>query len=123
MGELQGWIAGAELVLIGGSWIPHGGQNLLEPARAGKPVIAGPFMHNFAQETADLVARNAALQLHSAPELISETEKLLQHPESAAAMGRNARGFMQDKSDVVDRYMRTLQQIRAFKKAFQQEGI
>jgi 3-deoxy-D-manno-octulosonic-acid transferase len=123
MGELQGWIAGAELVLIGGSWIPHGGQNLLEPARAGKPVIAGPFMHNFAQETADLVARNAALQLHSAPELISETEKLLQHPESAAAMGRNARGFMQDKSDVVDRYMQTLQQIRAFKKAFQQEGI
>lgn len=118
MGELQGWIAGAELVLIGGSWIPHGGQNILEPARAGKPAVAGPFMHNFAQETADLVAGNAALQLHSAADLIAETEKLLQQPASAADMGRRAREFMQRKSDVVDRYLQALQKLPAFQKAF-----
>lgn len=118
MGELQAWIACAELVLIGGSWIPHGGQNILEPARAGKPGIAGPFMHNFAQETADLVSCKGALQLHSAAELISEVEKLLQQPEAAAAMGRNAQEFMQRKSDVVDRYMQILQKLPAFQKAF-----
>lgn len=118
MGELQGWIAGSELVLIGGSWIPHGGQNILEPARAGKPAIAGPFMHNFAQETAELVAANAALQLHGAAELIAETEKLLQQPEDAAAMGRRACEFMQHKSDVVDRYLQALQKIQAFQQAF-----
>jgi 3-deoxy-D-manno-octulosonic-acid transferase len=117
MGELQGWMAGAALVLIGGSWIPHGGQNILEPARAGKPSIAGPYMHNFAQETADLVERKAALQLHSSTELIAELEQLIQQPESAAAMGRNAQEFMRGKSDVVDRYMETLQKLPAFQKA------
>jgi 3-deoxy-D-manno-octulosonic-acid transferase len=118
MGELQAWMAGAALVLIGGSWIPHGGQNILEPARAGKPGIAGPFMHNFAQETAELVERKAALQLHSAAELIAEVEQLIQQPESAAAMGRAASEFMRSKSDVVERYMQALQKIPAFQKAF-----
>lgn len=117
MGELQGWIAGAELVLIGGSWIPHGGQNILEPARAGKPSIAGPFMHNFAQETADLVAHQAALQLHSAAELITEVERLLLQPESAAVMGQNAQEFMQRKSGVVDQYMQALQKLPFFQNA------
>ncbi|HEX5055842.1 MAG TPA: hypothetical protein VFX02_05025, partial [Gammaproteobacteria bacterium] len=117
MGELQSWMAGAALVLIGGSWIPHGGQNILEPARAGKPSIAGPFMHNFAQETLDLVERKAALQLHSATELIAEVEQLIQQPESIAVMGRAAREFMQTKSDVVECYMQALQKIPAFKKA------
>jgi 3-deoxy-D-manno-octulosonic-acid transferase len=118
MGELPAWITGAELVLIGGSWIPHGGQNILEPARAGKPSIAGPFMHNFAQETADLVEHNAALQLHNASDLITEVEKMLKEPEHAAAMGRNARALMQRKSDVVDRYLEALQKIPAFQQAF-----
>jgi 3-deoxy-D-manno-octulosonic-acid transferase len=118
MGELQAWIDGAALVLIGGSWVPHGGQNILEPARAGKASITGPYMHNFARETDDLVAHGAALQLHSANELLAEVEKLLQQPESAAAMGKNAREFIQGKSDVVDRYMQTLQKLPAFQKVF-----
>ncbi len=118
MGELQAWIAGAALVLIGGSWIPHGGQNILEPARAGKASIAGPYMHNFARETDDLVNQGAALQLHSAAELIAEVEKLLHQPESVAAMGRKAREFMQTKNDVVDRYMQALRKLPAFQKAF-----
>jgi 3-deoxy-D-manno-octulosonic-acid transferase len=118
MGELQAWIAGAALVLMGGSWIPHGGQNILEPARAGKPGIAGPYMHNFTQETAELVAHNAALQLHGAAELIAAVERLLQEPEWAASLGKNAREFMQRKSDVVDRYMQALQKLPAFQKAF-----
>jgi 3-deoxy-D-manno-octulosonic-acid transferase len=118
MGELQNWYGGATLVLIGGSWIPHGGQNILEPARAGKPGIAGPYMHNFAQETAELVANNAALQLHSAAELIAAVERLLQEPEWAATLGKNAQEFMQRKSDVVDRYMQALQKLPAFQQAF-----
>lgn len=118
MGELQAWIAGAGLVLIGGSWIPHGGQNILEPARAGKASIAGPYMHNFAQETIDLVAHNAALQLHSAADLIAAVERLLQQPESAAAMGRNAQEFMRGKNGVIDQYMQALKKIPAFQKAF-----
>jgi 3-deoxy-D-manno-octulosonic-acid transferase len=120
MGELQTWIAGAAQVLIGGSWVPHGGQNILEPARAGKPSIAGPFMHNFAQETADLVAHNAALQLHSATELIAAVERLLQEPEWARTLGKNAQEFMRRKSGVVDQYLEALQKLPAFQKAFKE---
>ncbi len=118
MGELQNWYGGATLVLIGGSWIPHGGQNILEPARAGKPSIAGPHMHNFAQETAELVAHNAALQLHSAAELIAAVERLVQEPEWAGTLGGNAKEFMRRKSDVVERYIQALQKLPAFNQAF-----
>ncbi|HEY3488184.1 MAG TPA: 3-deoxy-D-manno-octulosonic acid transferase, partial [Gammaproteobacteria bacterium] len=117
MGELQRWFGGAALVLIGGSWIPHGGQNILEPARAGKAVITGPYMHNFAREIADLTAYNAALQLHNNAELVAAVERLLQQPQEAAVLGRNAREFMQDKTGVVDYYMQVLRKQPAFQQA------
>ena len=50
----------AEVVFIGGSLIPHGGQNPLEPARLARPVLFGPHMENFAEAAAALTAAGAA---------------------------------------------------------------
>jgi 3-deoxy-D-manno-octulosonic-acid transferase len=51
-GELQAWMAHAEIVIMGGSFAPKGGQNPLEAIRLGKLVLCGPDMRDFAQEVA-----------------------------------------------------------------------
>jgi 3-deoxy-D-manno-octulosonic-acid transferase len=111
MGELNSWLSGAALVLIGGSWIPHGGQNILEPARAGKTAIAGPYMHNFAQETAELVADDAAVHLYREQDLLPAVERFLQHPELATEMGNKAAEFMRQKADVLEHYIQSLKKL------------
>jgi 3-deoxy-D-manno-octulosonic-acid transferase len=60
IGELAGFYAIADMAFIGGSLVPHGGQNLLEPAFYGKPILFGPHMENFAALAAEFVARGAA---------------------------------------------------------------
>ena len=54
MGELAALYALAEVVFVGGSLVPIGGHNVLEPALRGKPVLLGPHMSNF-RESAELL--------------------------------------------------------------------
>jgi 3-deoxy-D-manno-octulosonic-acid transferase len=60
MGELEHVYALADVVFVGGSLVAHGGQNLLEPAAQGKPVVHGPHVWNFAQEEALLAHAGAS---------------------------------------------------------------
>ncbi|MBN2409621.1 MAG: 3-deoxy-D-manno-octulosonic acid transferase [Candidatus Aminicenantes bacterium] len=62
IGELARFYALADLAFIGGSLVPHGGQNLLEPAHYGKPLLFGPHMENFAF-LADLFVRGGAARI------------------------------------------------------------
>ena len=69
LGELSQLYALASVVFVGGSLVPSGGHNILEPAVAGKPVVVGPHMENF-QEIADQFrAEEALVQVASADEL------------------------------------------------------
>lgn len=63
MGEMPTWYALADLALIGGSLLPFGGQNLIEAAACGCPVLIGPHTHNFAQASEDAIAAGAARRL------------------------------------------------------------
>lgn len=63
IGELRAAYPLAEIVFVGGSLIRHGGQNVLEPAAAGKAVITGPYTHNFADIIDILLENNALIQL------------------------------------------------------------
>ncbi|HEV8114105.1 MAG TPA: glycosyltransferase N-terminal domain-containing protein [Planctomycetota bacterium] len=60
MGELEHVYALADVVFVGGSLVAHGGQNVLEPAAQGKPVVHGPNLWNFAQEEALLAKAGAS---------------------------------------------------------------
>ena len=51
MGEMLGYCAAADVVFVGGSLLPLGGQNLIEPIAAGRPTLVGPHMFNFAEAT------------------------------------------------------------------------
>ena len=76
-GELQRWYGIATVVFIGKSLMAHGGQNPVEPILAGKPVIFGPHMENFATLAQTLVAKNGAIQVLDVDELERAAEKLL----------------------------------------------
>ena len=86
-GQLPRYYGLATVAVVGGSLIPHGGQNPLEPASLGKPIVFGPSMHNFAQIAQQLLAHRAAVQVRSGAELIPTLEELLAHPDQAGAMG------------------------------------
>lgn len=95
MGEMFAWYALADLALIGGSWLPLGGQNLIEACAVGCPVLIGPHTFNFAQVTEDAIAAGAALQASDVTSAASEASRLLADPATLKAMADAGRAFAQ----------------------------
>ena len=87
MGELPLFYSVATLVFVGGSLIPWGGHNILEPAAFKKPVLFGPYMGNFLEEAALLKASGGAIEVKDAEGLFSAFSELLAHPEKTKSMG------------------------------------
>lgn len=111
LGELGPFMAGADLVIMGGSFAPFGGHNILEPARLGKAVVFGPHMQNFAEEAELLRANEAGVQLPSADQLAACLNELLAHPERAAALGKNAARLIAARAGVIDDYLAALAEL------------
>ena len=95
MGEMAAYYAAADLALIGGSLLPFGGQNLIEAAACGCPVLVGPHSFNFAQATEDAIACGAALRIADASEAASAARKLLEDGAALQAMRAAALNFTQ----------------------------
>ena len=103
IGELPYLYAVADLVYIGGSLVPKGGQNILEAAYFGKPILFGPHMENFREISRSFVKAYAALQVSSAEELTDRVGYLLGDSDAAAWLGRNARKVMRQSRGAVER--------------------
>ena len=108
LGELEGFMAGAALVFMGGSLVPRGGHNILEPARLGKPVLFGPCMDNFQEESRLLLAEGAALQVADAGRLRVVLGQALADPESVRLLGVAAQRVMSSHNDVLERYVEAI---------------
>jgi 3-deoxy-D-manno-octulosonic-acid transferase len=78
MGEMAFYYGAADVVIIGGSFIPLGGQNLIEALAAGVPAVLGPSMYNFAEATRLAVAAGAALQAADPLEAAALARELLE---------------------------------------------
>lgn len=87
MGEMMLLYGTADIAFVGGSLIERGGHNPMEPAVLSKPVVVGPYVHNFKQVVAELEQRLALRVVADAEELQSCVADLLEHPDQAAAMG------------------------------------
>ncbi len=111
IGELTHFFRDAELVFVGGSLVPLGGQNILEPAEAGKAVVFGPHMENFADEAALLIKQGAALQALDEAHLHSILSVLLESPEKVEAMAESGKKIMLENIDILERYMAALQRL------------
>ena len=90
-GELQNWYGVATAVFVGKSLTAHGGQNPAEAIAAGKPIIFGPHMENFAALARTLVAHGGAIQISSAAELQQSIVDLLHNAASRERIVENAR--------------------------------
>ena len=87
MGELARLYAAASVVFVGGSLIPHGGQNILEPAAYGRPMLHGPHMGNFAEMRDRFREAEAALQVADGPALAEGLQALLDDRRQGGADG------------------------------------
>jgi 3-deoxy-D-manno-octulosonic-acid transferase len=94
MGRLAGAYEGAALAFIGGSLIPHGGQNPIEAAGWGVPVVFGPHMSNFAEVAAALVREGGAIQVEAPHALGAAFEGWLADPLARGRAGEAARGVV-----------------------------
>ena len=86
MGEMAFYYAACDAAVIGGSFQPLGGQNLIEALAAGAPVVLGPSMYNFAEATRLALAAGAAIQVADPRAAIVQAAELLSQPERRAAM-------------------------------------
>ena len=87
IGVLAGLYRWATIALVGGSWIPRGGHNPLEPASMGIPTLFGPYMDNFRNVAGELLGHGAARSVDR-EDLIVALKGWLDHPDEAAQAGR-----------------------------------
>jgi 3-deoxy-D-manno-octulosonic-acid transferase len=103
LGELSEVYALASVVFVGGSLVPAGGHNILEPAVAGKPVVVGPHMENFQEIAEQFRAEQAVVQVASADELGGCVSSLLLDDERRSLLGSRARDLVGRNRGAVDR--------------------
>ncbi len=94
IGELPYVYEAASCVFVGGSLVPAGGHNILEPAAVGKAILFGPHMESFAEIARRFVARDAAVQVGSADDLESQVTALLDDRERRRRLGAAARAVI-----------------------------
>jgi len=94
IGELAQLYQVATVVYVGGSLVPSGGHNLLEPAVFGKPIVFGSHMENFAEIAEAFLANGAAVQVRSGRELDEAIVALMDDPVRRARLGAAARALV-----------------------------
>ncbi|MCF6150449.1 MAG: 3-deoxy-D-manno-octulosonic acid transferase [Candidatus Kuenenia sp.] len=110
VGELLTIYSIAYCVFVGRSLIPHGGQNVVEPAGLAKPVIVGPHTFNFKEEVGLLKEANAIMIAEDELSLSKTISYLLEHPEESGEIGRRAQLTVTKQMGVVDRNMKILKE-------------
>lgn len=103
MGELTLLYAAADIAFVGGSLVPHGGHNVLEPCALGVPVIFGPHMFNFLEISQLTRERGAGIEVRDKRELKTVVSKLLGDPNLRFKMGEAGKIFIEENKGALDR--------------------
>ena len=111
-GELQRWYGIATVVFVGKSLAAHGGQNPVEPILAGKPVVFGPHMENFATLAKTLVSNNAAMQVNDTDSLERAIGELLSDSESRQRLVENAQAALVEHEGATARAATLIHQLQ-----------
>lgn len=96
IGELGKVYSIGNIVYVGGSLVPHGGHNILEPAAHGKPILVGPHMFNFKDSYALLSGKGACGTVYDGAELSEKLLFLLCHDEARETMGQEALSIIRE---------------------------
>jgi 3-deoxy-D-manno-octulosonic-acid transferase len=109
IGELGLWFRLAPLVFMGGSLVPHGGQNPIEPVKLGCGVIHGPHVHNFTDIYAALNRSGGALPVESAQDLADKLAVLLADAGYVRAMARAGSETVESLSGALERSLHSIE--------------
>ncbi len=112
IGELASVYSLASVAFVGGSLIPAGGHNPLEPAQFGVPIVMGPHYANFCAITEDLLAHQA-IRIAAREELATVLIELLQDQSAAQAMGSRARQVFSSQAGATERCVEALKELLA----------
>jgi 3-deoxy-D-manno-octulosonic-acid transferase len=91
VGLLPDFYQGADLAFVGGSLVPRGGHNLIEPAVLGTPIIVGKHTFNFEEITANFIEQGACLLAHDENELYLAMESILEDTNIRSSLIENAK--------------------------------
>ena len=109
MGEMLAYYAAADVVVMGGSLLPFGGQNLIEACALGRPVIVGPHTYNFEEASAGAIAAGAALRAGDAAEALRLAALVAGDATRRGEMGERGRAFVAAHRGAVERLMAWLE--------------
>lgn len=96
IGELGKVYSIGDVVFVGGSLVPHGGHNILEPAAHGKAIIVGSHMFNFKDTYALFKNRDACLTVKNGEELAKQVTRLFDEPEHRHRMEEETRAIVRE---------------------------
>jgi 3-deoxy-D-manno-octulosonic-acid transferase len=108
MGPLAACYGVGTVAFVGGTLVPVGGHNLLEPARLGRPIIVGRHTGNVSELLARLVTAGAAIQVSSPSALPAALMQLVRDPERAQAMGEQGRMAAAEGHGALERHMKVI---------------
>jgi len=109
MGEVPLFYAASDIAFVGGSLVPIGGHNLLEPAALGLPVISGPHVYN-AQDISDMfIELGACIVVKDAAELVSAVSELLDNQDAAAKRGNQGLEIVRRNRGALNRLLELLE--------------
>jgi 3-deoxy-D-manno-octulosonic-acid transferase len=111
-GELQRWYAIATIVFMGKSLTAHGGQNPVEPIMAGKPVVFGPHMENFATLAKALASKKGAIQVRDIDSLEPTIAGLLRDGEARQHLVQTAREVLSKHQGATARTAALIHELR-----------
>ena len=96
---------------VGGTLVPVGGHNLIEPAQWGRPVIFGPYIDHFRDIAHQFLQAGGAVQVHQPKDLVTHLGHVLEHPAEAEQIGRQALAVVQKNRGVVKENLRLIGQL------------
>jgi 3-deoxy-D-manno-octulosonic-acid transferase len=105
IGELAQLYQIATAAFVGGSLVPAGGHNILEPAAHGKAIVFGPYMHNFQEIATTFLANGAAIKVQNERELQDTLLSLMGDPVRRARLGAAARALVLANRGAKDKTM------------------
>ncbi len=109
MGEMHAYYAMCDIAIIGGSFQPLGGQNLIEAAALGKAIIMGPSTYNFSEAVQLATAANAMLSVADSVGAIAAAKALLADATRLRQIGANAQAFAQAHGGATDRTLAVIE--------------
>ena len=109
MGELFTYYAAGDFAFIGGSLLKFGGQNLIEAASMGKPILIGKYTYNFAEATKGAVKMGAATQVKDVDDLRNKIKFLMAQPSKRAQMSKAALDFSKASTGATHRVLKAIE--------------